>query len=60
MLASDPALTVPAVKAKKVKEILGADVVVDAFLRNRLEHFYKCSFRLRQRKLSRRAYVKAP
>ena len=29
-------------------------------LRNSLEHFYKCSFRLRQRKLSRRAYVKAP
>jgi acetolactate synthase-1/2/3 large subunit len=40
MLANAPVLNVPAAKAKKVKEILGADIVVDAFVRNRLEHVF--------------------
>jgi acetolactate synthase I/II/III large subunit len=39
MLANSPVLTLPA-KAKKVKELLGADIVVDAFLRNRTERVF--------------------
>jgi acetolactate synthase-1/2/3 large subunit len=40
MLANAPALKVPAVRPEEGKEILGADVVVDAFLRNRVEHVF--------------------
>src|SRR5437868_2757451 len=35
-----PVLKTPDEKAKKVKDILGADIVVDAFVRNRLKHVF--------------------
>ena len=40
MLVNAPILSPRSVKARKHKDILGADVVVDAFLRNRVEHVF--------------------